>query len=166
MDAIDREILGILQQDARIPNNEIAKRVGIVPSATSERIRKLASRGLISNYETRLNSKSLGFGLVAFIFVRSHEPVSGYPTAHKLSEIPEVQEVHNIAGEDCYLIKVRVRDTEYLSHFLREKIGSIPEVHNTRTIIALETFKETSNLPIQLLGNGNGSSSKSGEQVK
>lgn len=166
MDAIDRDILNILQQDARIPNNEIAKRVGIVPSATSERIRKLASKGYISNYETRLNSKSLGLGLVAFIFVRSQEPVSGYPTADKLSAIPEVQEVHNIAGEDCYLIKVRVKDTEYLSHFLREKIGSIPEVHNTRTIIALETFKETSNLPISQITVGNGSNGKNSDSVK
>ncbi len=166
MDAIDRDILNILQQDARIPNNEIAKRVGIVPSATSERIRKLATKGMIANYETRLNPKELGFALVAFIFVRSHEPVSGYPTADKLSSIPEVQEVHNIAGEDCYLIKVRVKDTEYLSHFLREKIGSIPEVHATRTIIALETFKETSNLPITLVSSNNGSNGKNGTAVK
>lgn len=160
MDTIDRDILNILQQDARIPNNEIAKRVGIVPSATSERIRKLAAKGYIANYEARLNPKILGYGLVAFIFVRSQEPVSGCPTAEKLAGISEVQEVHTIAGEDCYLIKVRVRDTESLSVFLREKVGSIPEVNGTRTIIALETFKETSNLPL-MNSNGNNANGNS-----
>ena len=149
IDAIDAKILTILQQDARIPNSEIAKMVGLVPSATSERIKKLSQKGLIHSYETRLNAQSLGFGLVAFIRVLTDEPVSGIGIGDQLAKIAEVQEVHNIAGEDCYLVKVRVKDAETLSRFLREKIGAIKAVKSTRTTIAMETFKETISIPVE-----------------
>jgi len=148
LDAIDRQILRILQQDARTPNNEIAKQVGIVPSATSERIRKLVEKGIIAGYDGRLNPQALGYDLVAFVYVRTDEPVDTRHTGEALAAIPEVQEVHNVAGEDCYLVKVRVKDTEMLGRFLREKIGAIKAVRNTRTTIALETFKETLSVPV------------------
>jgi Lrp/AsnC family leucine-responsive transcriptional regulator len=148
LDAIDRQILRILQQDARTPNNEIAKQVGIVPSATSERIRKLVERGVIRGYDGRLNPQALGYNLVAFVYVRTDEPVNTRLAGDELAAIPEVQEVHNVAGEDCYLVKVRVKDTEMLGRFLREKIGVIKSVKNTRTTIALESFKETLNVPV------------------
>ena len=149
IDVIDSKILNILQKDARTPNSDIAKRIGIVPSATAERIRKLTQKGIITGYEVALDPKLLDFGLVAFVFVKANEPVSRCETALELAKIPEVLEVHNIAGEDCYLVKVRVRDPEALGTFLREKIGSIGTVTTTRTVIVLETFKETRNLPIE-----------------
>ena len=148
LDAIDRQILRILQQDARTPNNEIAKQVGIVPSATSERIRKLVEKGVIKGYDGRVNPQALGYDLVAFVYVRTDEPVNTRLAGEELAAIEEVQEVHNVAGEDCYLVKVRVKDTEALGHFLREKIGAIKSVKNTRTTIALETFKETLTVPV------------------
>ena len=148
LDAIDRHILKILQQDARTPNNEIAKQVGIVPSATSERIRKLCEKGIIKGYDGRINPQALGYDLVAFVYVRTDEPVNTRLAGEELAAIPEVQEVHNVAGEDCYLVKVRVKDTEMLGRFLREKIGAIKSVKNTRTTIALETFKETLGVPV------------------
>jgi Lrp/AsnC family leucine-responsive transcriptional regulator len=148
IDEIDRKILMILQEDARIPNSEIAKQIGIVPSATAERIRKLHLRGIIKGYDVHLDAKLLDRGLLAFVYVRSEEPVSGCDTAVQLSAIPEILEVHNIAGDDCYLIKVRVKDTEALGEFLRDKIGSVTTVKNTRTVIVLETFKETTQLPL------------------
>jgi Lrp/AsnC family leucine-responsive transcriptional regulator len=156
IDIIDKQILNILQSDARIPNSEIAKQIGIVASATAERIRKLQQKGLIKGYEVRLEPKSLDYGLVAFISVVSEEPVKECQTALRLCAIPEVQEVHNIAGQDCYLIKVRVKDPEALGVFLREKIGAIEFVKSTRTTIVLETFKETLCLPIEMNGKENG----------
>ncbi|MBK7092601.1 MAG: Lrp/AsnC family transcriptional regulator [bacterium] len=148
IDELDRKILEILQSDARIPNSEIAKQIGIVPSATAERIKKLVQRGIIAGYDLRLNAKSVELGLVAFIFVKADEPVNDCSTALELAKIPEVLEIHNIAGEDCYLLKARVRDAESLGRFLREKVGTIPTVKNTRTVIALETFKENGPLPL------------------
>jgi Lrp/AsnC family leucine-responsive transcriptional regulator len=76
-------------------------------------------------------------------------------TAQRLADLPEVQEVHHIAGEDCYLVKVRARDTEALGRLLRERFGAVPSVRSTRTTIVLETVKESSRLPLpELAGVG------------
>src|SRR5262245_31048328 len=109
-DEIDLQILNILQQNARISNAEIARQVGMAPSAVLERIRKLETRGVIQGYEARINPESLGLHLLAYVFVRSEERLGDKHTGELLAQIPEVQEVHHIAGEDCYLAKVRVAD--------------------------------------------------------
>jgi Lrp/AsnC family leucine-responsive transcriptional regulator len=148
IDEIDRKIIELLQSDARTPNSEIAKAIGIVPSATAERIKKLVQRGLIMGYSVLVDPEALGLGLMAFIFVKADEEVRACKTARELAKIPEILEVHNIAGEDCYLVKVRVKNTEALGQFLRDKIGKVPTVTSTRTVIVLESFKETLNIPI------------------
>src|SRR5574341_833488 len=107
IDGIDLQILNILQQNARVTNADIARHIGMAPSAVLERMRKLETRGLICGYEARLNPKELGLGLLAFIFVRTDEGPGKPETGPLLAEIPEVQEVHHIAGEDCYLVKIR-----------------------------------------------------------
>ena len=113
IDDIDRQILNILQQDARIANAEIARQVGLAASAVLERIRKLEERGVIKGFETKIDAAQVEFGLTAFVAVRTHECC--YETDKFLAAIPEVLEVHDVAGEDSYLLKVRVRDTEDLS---------------------------------------------------
>jgi Lrp/AsnC family transcriptional regulator, leucine-responsive regulatory protein len=143
IDDIDRKLLNILQEDARISNAELARRVGMAPSGILERVKKLEERGLIRGYQARLDSKKLGSGLVAFAFVKSDERVGGIESAESLAAIPEVQEVHHIAGEDCYLIKIRVADVEALGRLLREKVGVIPSIRSTRTTIVMETVKES-----------------------
>ena len=143
IDDIDRKLLKILQEDARISNAELARRVGMAPSGILERVKKLEERGLIRGYQARLDSKKLGSGLVAFAFVKSDERVGGIESAESLAAIPEVQEVHHIAGEDCYLIKIRVADVEALGRLLREKVGVIPSIRSTRTTIVMETVKES-----------------------
>jgi Lrp/AsnC family leucine-responsive transcriptional regulator len=149
IDEIDRKILNIIQSNARASHNEIAKEVGMAASAIFERIRKLEKRGIIQGYETRLNPKALDLGLVAFIFIRAHEHVGTLETGKLLAHIPEVLEIHDVAGEDCYLVKVRVANTEALGVLLREKIGPIDAISSTRTTIVLATVKETAQLPIK-----------------
>jgi Lrp/AsnC family leucine-responsive transcriptional regulator len=148
IDDISEKILTLLQQDARLSNAEIARQVGLAPSAVFERIRKLEERGVIRGYEAKLNPRALGLGLVAYIYVRADEPVGSLRAGEALCAIPEVQEVHHIAGEDCYLVKARVADTEALGVLLRERFGSIPSVRTTRSTIVLNTLKETGQLPI------------------
>jgi Lrp/AsnC family leucine-responsive transcriptional regulator len=148
IDDIDRTILMILQQDARTSNADIARHVGMAPSAILERIRKLEARGLILSYEARLNPRPLDLGLLAFIFVRVEERLNTTAAGELLAAFPEVQEVHHIAGEDCYLIKVRVADTESLGRLLRERFGAIPTIRSTRTTIVLSTLKESAALPV------------------
>jgi Lrp/AsnC family leucine-responsive transcriptional regulator len=86
--------------------------------------------------------------MLSFVAVRSVESPADNSVAEQLAALPQVLEVHHIAGDDCYLIKVRTRDAEALGVLLRTTIGRIPGVRSTRTTIVLETVKETSRLPI------------------
>jgi Lrp/AsnC family leucine-responsive transcriptional regulator len=146
LDPIDLRLLDLLQHDARISNAELARTIGMAPSAVLERVRKLEERRLIRGYEARLDPKALGAGLLAFIFVRADEGVGARQTTERLAQIPEVQEVHHIAGEDCFLLKVRVLDTEALSRLLQDQIGSISTIRSTRTTIVLRTEKESATI--------------------
>ena len=80
--------------------------------------------------------------------MRGEDGVGDTKTGMLLAKIPEAQEVHHVAGEDCYLVKVRVPDTDSLGTLLRERIGAIKSVRSTRTTIVLGTLKETYRLPI------------------
>lgn len=142
MDDLDRRITKILQSDARISNAELARRVEKSPSVVLERVRKLEESGVLQGYEARLDPRAAGLGLLAFLFVRSDDPPGDTTTARRLAEMPEVLEVHHVAGEDCYLVKLRARGTEDLARILREQIGAIENVASTRTTIVLETVKE------------------------
>jgi len=148
-DDIDLDILTILQENSRTSNAEIARQVGLVPSAITERIKKLEERGTIRAYGLELDARQLGLGLTSFIFVRAEEAVGSEATGQRLAAIPEVQEVHHIAGEDCYLVKVRSTDTLDLRDLLQHKLAAIETIRSTRTVIALATIKETSRLPVR-----------------
>ncbi len=146
IDDIDTQILNILQENARTSNAEIARQLGMAPSAILERIRKLEARGVVRGYTTELDPKVLGLGLLAYVFVRADERLCSLDAGPLLAAIPEVQEVHHIAGEDCYLVKVRAADTDALGRLLRERFGAIESVRSTRTTIVLTTLKETPHL--------------------
>ncbi|MFN2386419.1 MAG: Lrp/AsnC family transcriptional regulator [Thermoanaerobaculia bacterium] len=148
IDRVDAKILTILQENARTSNAEIARQVGLAPSGVYERIRKLEERGTIGGYTIRTDPRNLGLGLLCFMFVRSNERGGSVETAEKLAAIPEILEVHQVAGEDCFLIKVRAADTDALGRLLREKLGHISTITSTRTTIVLETVKETGTLPL------------------
>jgi Lrp/AsnC family transcriptional regulator, leucine-responsive regulatory protein len=142
MDEIDLQVLEILQENARIANAEIARRVGMAPSAVLERVRKLEERGVIEGYAARVNAEAVGQGLTAFVFVRAEERAGAVATAERIMEIDEVQEVHHVAGEDCFLVKVRVAGTRALGALLRERFGAVETIRSTRTTIVLETLKD------------------------
>jgi Lrp/AsnC family leucine-responsive transcriptional regulator len=147
IDATDEQILTILQSDARISNAEIARQIGLAPSAVLERIRKLEDRGIIRGYRTDIDPRAVEFGLTVFVTVRTSE--CGSDAEKALAAIPEVLEVHDVAGEDCFLLKVRTKDTDALGKLLREKIKPIPTVSGTRTTVVLQTYKETNALPLE-----------------
>ena len=147
-DAIDLRILSLLQANARIANAEIARLLDMAPSAILERIRKLEQKGALLGYEARIAPRAIGLGLTAFVFVRTDEAAGAISTGKALAELPEVQEVHHVAGEDCYLVKVRARDTDDLARILRERFQAIPQLRSTRTTICLGTLKETAQLPL------------------
>jgi Lrp/AsnC family leucine-responsive transcriptional regulator len=147
-DDVDLTVLATLQQNSRTTTAKIARNVGMAPSAVLERIRKLESRKVIQSYEARLDPEALGLPLLAFVFVQVDESVGHMTAGDRLAEIPSVLEVHHVAGEDCYLLKVRVADTTALGAMLRDDIGAVESVRSTRTTIVLETEKEGGSLPM------------------
>lgn len=152
IDEIDRKILNIIQNDGRVSNVEIAREVGLAPSAVLERVRKLEQSGVIRGYCALVDPKVLGQRMLAFISVQSADQPGEDRIARSLARLPEVLEVHHVAGEDCFLIKLRARDAEHVGELLKKKIGRIPGVRSTRTTIVLATEKETPLLPIPLSG--------------
>jgi Lrp/AsnC family leucine-responsive transcriptional regulator len=156
IDEKDARILEALQKDGRMTNVELAKAAELTPSATLERVRKLEERGLIRGYMALLDPHSLELGLLAFIFVRvdDREDIMGEAdsTAEALAALPSVQELHHLAGEDCFLIKVRARDTDDLYRILKEEFGQFKTIRSTRTTIVLKTVKETPRLSISEKG--------------
>jgi Lrp/AsnC family leucine-responsive transcriptional regulator len=146
---IDTSILELLQDNARISQADVARMVGLAPSAVLERIRKLESRGIVRGYTALLDPHAVEQSMLAFVAVKSEEGPGDDSVAKALAQCPEVLEVHHVAGDDCYLLKVRARDAEHVGHLLRHKFGRIPGVKSTRTTIVLETVKETPRLPVR-----------------
>jgi Lrp/AsnC family leucine-responsive transcriptional regulator len=147
IDAIDHKILAILQDAGRTSHAEIGRSLGMAASAIFERVKKLEERGFIRGYGAFLDPAAMELSLLAFLSVRTEDPVGGDATARALAKRPEILEVHHVAGEDCYLAKVRVKDTAALSKLLKE-VGAIEGVRATRTTVVLETTKEAARLPI------------------
>lgn len=150
IDEISLEILKILQEKARIPNVEVARQVGMAPSAILERIRKLEKQKIIEGYEVRLNPKFFDKGLIAFITVKTDESADEIEVGKKLARRPQVQEVHYVAGEDAFLVKLRGSNTEEIGRLIRETIKSIDGVQLTKTGLVMSTYKETAQFPIDI----------------
>jgi len=148
IDPTDRKILALLQDNARIPAAEIARKIGLAASAVHNRIRRLEDSGVIEGYEARINPRAVDRGLVAFVRVQTGEGAQAPVLTEALRVLPEVQEVHRVVGEDCFFVKVRVRDTLALADLLDHRIQRIPNIAATRTTIVLATGKESRALPI------------------
>ena len=148
IDEIDVMLLDILQYNARTSQVELARSVGLAPSAITERLKKLESKGVIKDYIALIDPHVVDRGLLAFVSVRTSEHGPDMPSAVELSRIPEVLEVHHVAGDDCYLLKVRARDAEHLGQILRQQIASTASVTSTKTTIVLETVKEDPRITI------------------
>lgn len=142
MDDVDRHILSILLPRASVSKAEIARQIGLTPSAVSYRIRALEESGVIQAYETRLRAASLRYDVLAFVFVRESKPTDDVDTGQLLAKVSGVEEVHKIAGEDCFLVKMRAEDTARLGAVLDAEIGVIPTVSGIRTSIVLRTVLE------------------------
>ena len=148
LDDIDLKILDLMQANARISNADLARELAMAPSAVLERVKKLEQKKVILQYNTAINPTALNQKLLAFIFIKTKEIGSDSSIAAQLAKVPEVQEVHIIAGEDCFLVKVRTEDAESLMAMMRKSIKRIPNVLSTKTTIVLQTVKEQQQLVI------------------
>ena len=144
LDPIDRHILRLLRQDGRVALASVAKEVGLSGPAVHERVRKLEQRGVISGYVAVLDPPSLDRSHVAFVLVtlsEGNEFAHDDPIVARICDEPDVLEFHRVAGEDCYLIKIRTATNKDLEQLLR-RIRSIRGVARTRTTIVLSTELE------------------------
>ena len=148
LDAIDRKLLSLLQDDAKLSQAELAKAVGLTAPSVNERIRKLERSGVIRGYVALLDERKLGHDITAFveIFIEHPKFESGFIEA--VGDLDEVLECHHITGEFSLLLKVRVRDMQAFRKLLIEKLNTVRGVRQTRTLIVLATAKEQRRIKI------------------
>jgi len=149
MDETTTRILDLLQADSRLSNAEVGRRVGLTPSAVLERIRKLRERDVIREFTARLDRRRIGFGITAFIRLRTSASMRSADIADQLRRLPEILEIHDVAGDDCFLLKVVARDMDHLHALIHGGIAAIDEVVSTSTTIVMRTFKETTAVPFE-----------------
>ena len=159
IDTTDLRLLALLQDNARTSNADLARHLEMAPSAIHQRLRKLEDRGVVQGYAVRIDPVVVNRGLVAFLHLQTEEGLGDFHVAEELARLPEVLELHDVAGEDCYLAKVRAKDTADLHRLIREVIAGVQGVRSTRTTIVLKTVKESTDLPLDLdAGETNGKS--------
>jgi len=147
LDSIDVRILEILQRDGRASHSTIAEEVGLTQPSVHERVKKLEQRGVIRGYTALLDPEALDLGVLAFISARFNEWKTK-DVAAEIAEVPQVLEVHHIAGEDCLLVKVRCHSPADLEQVL-ERIWRSGAISGTKTTIAFSSYKETSAIPLE-----------------
>ena len=142
LDGIDRKLLSLLQDNAKLSQAELAKAVGLTAPSVNERIRKLERGGIIRGYVALLDERKLGHDITAFveIFIEHPKFESGFIEA--AGDMDEVLECHHITGEFSLLLKVKVTDMAAFRRLLIEKLNAIRGVRQTRTVMVLSTSKE------------------------
>jgi Lrp/AsnC family leucine-responsive transcriptional regulator len=150
-DQIDHRILDILQRDGRITNLDLSDRIGLSPTATSDRLRRLLKEGYVSGFAARLDPHKLGLGLLVFVEVLLDKTTPDIFTkfAEAVNRAPEVLECHMVAGGFDYLVKTRVKDMSAYRSFLGEVLLSLPGVRETRTYAVMEEVKNDGPLPLR-----------------
>jgi Lrp/AsnC family leucine-responsive transcriptional regulator len=150
LDRIDRRILAALQADGRITNLDLADKVGLSPTATAERVKRLTRDGYILGYTALLDPTKLQRGLLVFVEIKLDRmnPEVFNTFAAAVARAPEVLECHLIAGGFDYLVKARVRDMDAYRVFLSDVLMALPGVRETHTYPVMEEVKDTMTLPV------------------
>ena len=150
LDRIDLKILAVLQQDGRITTSDLADRVGLSPTATADRMKRLTREGFILGFTALVDPARVGRGLLVFVEIMldrtSPDVFDAFSRA--VARAPEVLECHMVAGGFDYLIKSRVKDMAAYRAFLADVILALPGVRETRTYAVMEEVKATTVLPV------------------
>ncbi|UCH25228.1 MAG: Lrp/AsnC family transcriptional regulator [Trueperaceae bacterium] len=137
-DAIDQQILRILRTEGRASHAMIAKDVGLSAPAVGERIRKLEQVGVITGYGAVFDPEKIGVSICAFVAISPQPRKPGASLVKSLLELPEIEELHAVAGQYSYIAKVRVGNTEELDAFL-DRLFMLEGVERTETTMVLKT---------------------------
>jgi len=140
-DTVDRKILHILREDGRASHAAVAKAVGLSAPAVGERIRKLEAAGVIQGYRAELHPERVGLPICAFVAISPQPRKSAQRLVGRLLELPEIEELHAVAGTYAYIAKVRVASTQALDGFL-DRLFMLEGVERTETTMVLRTNAE------------------------
>lgn len=150
LDDIDRSILRLLQDDGRISNVDLARRVGLSAAAMHARVRRLEASGVIRRYAALVEPALVGIDLVCYVSIamalHSHEGVER--TRATIAAMPEVLECHHVTGEYDYILKVALRDRADLQRFIVERITRLVGIARIHTSLALGAVKSTTAYPL------------------
>ena len=146
LDFVDLKILEILQEDGRASHSAIAEAVGLSQPSVHERVKKLEARGVIKGYAAIVEPEALGLDVLAFVSVRLND-YKPDDIASAIADIPEIVETHHIAGDECFIVKVRCRTNKDLQSIL-QRIWEAGPVVGSKTTVAFATSKETTALPL------------------
>jgi len=145
VEEIDRQILGLLARDGRMSFTDLGKATGLSTSAVHQRVRRLEQRGVIRGYAAVIDAEAVGLSLTAFISVTPLDQAAPDDVPDQLAELPEIEACHSVAGEENYILKVRVSTPGALEQLLA-RIRAAASV-STRTTIVLSTPYESRPLP-------------------
>lgn len=148
-DKIDLKILRILQENSKITNLDLSKKIGLSPAPTLERVKKLEQTGVISSYHAVVNANAIGLNVKTFVLVnlawQKENALENFIT--KLNEIDEVTECYIITGEADFLLKVVCKDIPAYEQLLFKKLSQLEEIERLKTLMTLSTVKDTKTLP-------------------
>jgi len=150
LDYKDKHLLEELQKNSRITNAELAKRIGLSPSSTLERVKKLEVSGFIEKYITLLNPRKAGYSCFTFVEVKlarhGETPVEDFISS--IAHIPEVLECHHITGEADFLLKVATKDIPTYEELILHQLSALTNVQTMKTSVVLSTFKNETKLTV------------------
>lgn len=151
LDTVDKAALRALQDDGRLSNVQLAKKIHLSPPATHARMKRLEKEGYVRRYTAIVDREKAGYDLLCFVHVslQIHQ-VEQVAKFHKLvQQMPEVLECHHITGDYDYLLKVALRNRQDLQRFAIDRLTPIPGVARIHTSLALNEIKSTTALPLE-----------------
>ena len=138
LDELDLRLLETLQANARATYSELAASVGLGSSAVHDRVKRLEQRGYVKGYSARVDARRLGIELAAFVSVYTTPDIPFNAFHAAVADLPEVTEIHSVAGEESFVLKVLTRSPAHLDEFL-SRLKVIPGIARTKTTVVLAT---------------------------
>jgi DNA-binding Lrp family transcriptional regulator len=151
LDGFDLKILGALQDDGRLTNQQLAETVGLSASQCSRRRMRLEEGKVIAGYRAELASEALGFGVIAFIQITlaTHSPDNAKKFRALVNRVDDIQEAYSLTGDADYVLKAVLRDLKSLSDIVNNVLMPHPSVAHVRSSIVLDRLKESRKLPLR-----------------
>jgi DNA-binding Lrp family transcriptional regulator len=150
LDEIDKNILNILQRNAKITNSQLAKEVGLSPAPTLERVKKLENLGVIKSYHAELDQDLMGLGVCVLIqaTLQGSDKIVMESFKKRIQEIPQVIECHHITGSSDFMLKILSRNMKSYNEFILDELIELKEIGNLQSMVVLSTVKDSKVLPL------------------